>query len=226
MKIPATLCALAAIGFTAQLALADLPSTYTDPSQAMQLIQRAQQLPQSRSDEKVFYADGISHFDNFIPFSPFLKESAEPNKPTDRYTFHDGRISSVEILDQSGQVLESCVVWNNRAGAPVLTADRNKDGSYGIYEYAEYDSSGKIQKTYRFSGAFKLLLYSVFTYKDDVTSIQEYDSHSNPRMQTIYDHGDLFIVQNGKKDLVNHVDRQEEIRRLEKFGLKPLYPDY
>lgn len=221
-----TLCTFASIGFTAQLALADLPATYTDPSQAMQLIQRAQQLPQSRSDTKVFYATGISHFDGFIPFNPFLKEAAEPNKPSVRFTFHDGRISSAETLDQAGQLLESWVVWNNRAGAPVLTAYRNKDGSYGIYLYAEYDSSGKIQKTYSFNGSFKLLLYNVFSYGNELTSIQEYDSKSKPRMQTIYDHGDLYLVLDGQKQLPAHVDRNQEICRLEQFGLKPLYPVY
>lgn len=219
------LCALACIGFSTQLALADLPATYTDPSQAKQLIQSAMQLPQSQSDTKIFYGDGVAHFDSFIPFSPSMKESAEPNKITVRFTYHDGRISTAEMLNEAGRVTESFVVWNNSAGAPVVSACRNKDdGGYGWYMYGEYDSSGKIQKIYRFNESFELLNYQVFTYGDDVTTIQEYGYDSQPLIQTIYDHGDLYIVQNGEKRPAGRDDRKKEICRLEKFGLKPLYP--
>lgn len=220
-------CALAYIGFTTQLALADLPATYTDSSQAKQLIEGAMRLPQSQNATKIFYAAGISLFDGFIPVNPLLNESPVPHRSNVKFTFHDGRISSAEAINGAGQVTETWPVWNNVAGAPVLSAARDKDGSYGWYMYGEYDSSsGKIQKLYRFSQTFELLSYRVFSYQGDVTSIQDYASNSQPGSKTIYDHGDVYVVENGDKRLVNHVDRKKAIHELEKFGLKPLYPVY
>ena len=132
-------------------ALADLSATYTDPSQAKQLIQRAIQLPQSQNDTKIFYSDGIAHFDGLIPVSPSMKETREPNKYCNKYTYHDGRISSVEGIDETGATTGVYVVWNDGKGAPVLSVYRNKAGSYDWYMYAEYDLSGKIQKLYSYN---------------------------------------------------------------------------
>jgi hypothetical protein len=210
-----------------QPASAGLSATYTEPAQAKGLIQRTLQLPQSANATAVFYSSGISHFDSFIPCAFDMKETWDQSQSHWKFTYHDGRISRADYVDASGKVTESFVVWNNSSGAPVLSAYQNKDGNYDWYMYAEFDSSGKIQTLYRYNKWFELEFYDVFSYRDNVTSIQEYSRDSQPRMETIYEsNGDLFVVNNGEKRLVNHVDRKKAVCELVKFGLKPFYPNY
>jgi len=210
-----------------QPAAAQLAATYTEPAQAKLLIQRAMQLPQSDNATAVFYSVGISHFDSFIPCAFDMKTMWDQSGPHWKFTYHDGRLSRADYLDASGTVAESWVMWNNSTGAPVLSAFQDKDGHYGSYMYAEFDPSGKIQTLYRYNDSFELEYYDVFSYRDDATSIQEYSRDSQPRTETIYEsNSDVFVVDNGQKRLVNHVDRKKAVCELVKFGLKPFYPNY
>jgi len=218
---------LALVFIISQPAVAQLAATYSKPAQARLLIQRAMQSPQSDNATAIFYSGGISHFDSFIPFAFDLKTTWDQSRSHWKFTYHDGRISRADNVDGSGEVTESYVVWNNSAGAPVLSAYQNKDGHYDWYMYAEFDSSGKIQTLYHYGKAFELGSYDVYSYGDNATTIQEYTRDSQPRMETIYDsNGDLFLVDNGQKRLVNHVDRKKAVCELVKFGLKPFYPNY
>jgi hypothetical protein len=208
-------------------ARAGLSSTYTDAAQAKQLIMRAMQLPQSQNATAVFYSDGISHFDSFVPCAGDMKATWDMSKPHYQFTYHDGRISKAEYVNESGKVVSSFVMWNNSLGAPVLEGCLEANGTYQWYMYAEFDSSGKMQTIYRFNAAFELQFYDVFSYEDNVTSIKEFSSNSQLRSETLYAaNGDLFVVINGEKRLANHVDRKAAVCELVKFGLKPFYPSY
>ena len=218
---------LALVMIISQPAAAQLAATYTDPAQAKLLIQRAMQSPQSDKDTAIFYSGGISHFDSFIPFAYDLKTSWDQSRAHWKFTYNDGRISRADNVDGSGNVTESYLVWNNSTGAPVLSAYQNKDGGYDWYLYAEFDASGKIQTLYQFGKAFQLGNYDVYSYADNATTIQRYTSDSKLLTETIYDsNGDVFVVDNGQKRLVNHFDRKRAMCELVKFGLKPFYPNY
>jgi hypothetical protein len=185
-------------------------SIYWDPSRVKQLIEQTMQQPQNQNPTAVFYGTGISHIDGYIPYLSKLSETHDPNKPYMKYTYYDGRISTAENFDASGQVIECYAVWNNSMGAPVLGAYRNKAGVYDWYAYAEFDASGKIQTLYRFGSNFELGSYQVFSYQDgNKVSIKEYSR-------------DAKLL----SERVQGESRRREICSLVKYGLKPVYPSY
>lgn len=218
---------LALVMLISQPAAAQLAATYTDPAQAKLLIQQAMQSPQSDSDTAIFYSGDISHFDSFIPFAFDMKTNWDLSRRHMKFTYHDGRISRADAVDASGKIMDSYLVWNNSAGAPVLSAYQNKNGDYDWYIYAEYDASGKIQTLYHYGKTFKLGTYDVYSYGDNTTTIQGYTWDAKPRLETIYaSNGDVFLVDHGRKRLVNHIERKKAVCELVKFGLKPFYPNY
>lgn len=185
------------------------------------------QLPQSQNDTKIFYSDQITHFDGLIPYSIFLTETNLPNVYHYKFTYHDGRVSSAESFDATGAKAGAFVVWNNSAGAPVLGAFQNLNGGYNWFEYGEYDSSGKIQTIYRYNDSFELQSYKVFSYHDGVADILDYRADSQLQNGTVFENGTLYTLQNGQKIPARRViDRKQAICSLEKYGLKPFYPNY
>jgi hypothetical protein len=156
-----------------------------------------------------------------------MTPSWDQTGPHWKFTYHDGRIAKAESIGAGGEVRESYELCQNASGAPVLERFRNRYGNYDWYMYAEYDPTGKIHALYRFNGSFELSSFKLFSYPDNnVTTVKDYNRESRPTSETIYDNGAVFVVENREKRLVNHVDRQEEICRLTKFGLKPIYPSY
>lgn len=204
-----------------------LATDYRKLSEVKQLIEQTMRQPQPQPvSTAYYYSCCISHFDGFIPYEPGMSENYDQNKPHYKYTYQDGRVVKSEFFDDSGKSFGYYAVWNNSAGAPILSGYFGKDGLWAWYMYADYDSSGKIHNLYRFSADFELQCYYAFSYEGSSTRIQFLSKESKLVDETLYENGEVFSITNGEKKKVNNVDRDQSIRALVKFGLKPIYPGY
>lgn len=210
------------------VSLPALALDYGKPSKVRQLIQQIMRRPQPRPGSTAYYySSGIAHYDSFVPYAPDMTEEFDRSKPHHRYTYHDGRIAKCEFFEGRGKPSSYHAVWHSSAGAPILSAYFGKDGLPGWYMYAEYGSSGKIAMLYRFGSAFEFLFRQEFTYQGGTTRIRRFNrGDPKPATETLYEHGEIFLITNGVKKKVNNADREQEIRTPVKFGLKPIYPGF
>jgi hypothetical protein len=208
-------------------AFSGLATDYRNPAEVKQMIEEIMRQPQPQPVSVAsYYGCCISHFDGIIPYYPSMTEKYDQNKPHYKYTYHDGRIAKCEFFEVPGKVANSFPVWNNSAGAPVLSGYFREDGSCDWYVYAEYDSSGKIRVYYRFNASFELQYYEEFSYEGEATRMRRFSRESRPAGETLYENGEVFLIENGVKRKVNNANREQDIRSLVRFGLKPLYPGY
>lgn len=204
-----------------------LATDYQNPAAVKQLIEQIIRQPQPQPQSNaLYYSCCVSHFDGFIPTSYSLDTSYDKTNHHYRFTFQDGRVTKCEYVEESGKVSGTFVVWNNNAGAPVLTAACQENGDCSWYMYAEYDPSGKIHAIYRFNSSFELQYNQEFSYEGSATRIKEVRANSNSVTETLYENGEVFLIANGQKRKVNKGTREQSIRAPVKFGLKPLYPGY
>jgi hypothetical protein len=91
---------------------------------------------------------------------------------------------------------------------------------------AAYNPAGKIQTVYRFRNDFSLQRYTEFSYEGNSTHIKIFTSDARLLSETLSENDGVFVITHGEKRKVNNTSREQHIRDLVKFGLKPLYPGY
>lgn len=190
------------------------------------LLEEALSPPQKKADdEKVFYAPGVGHFDDFLPGAGDLSKD-QPRGRHHRMTYHDGRITLCECVDDAGAIDALQLIRYDRRGAPRATGFYAADGTAIWYKYAQYDQFGRLAMLYTFDKEFELRFFETFTYRGEALDICRRDPERKVQMETIYENGDLYLVMDDVKRKVNVIDRKDSIRGPTKFGLKPYYPGY
>jgi len=199
---------------------------FREPAVVKALIEESLKAPERKpADEKVFYARGVGHFDDFLPGNPDLSKE-QPATSYHRLTFHDGRIARSECVDETGTVVEYQVVRYDRRGAPRATGLFKQDGSAYWYKYAVYDQVGRVSTIYTFNESFELRFSEEFTYRGEAVDIRRADRDGKLQFLTIYEDGGIFLVFDDVKKRVNGGNRKDLIRAPMKHGLKPIYPGY
>lgn len=199
---------------------------YWEPSEVKPLVEELLQAEARKpAEERIFYAEGVGHFDGFLPGSAHLLKD-RPAKNHIRLTFHDGRIARCECLDAAGGMIGYEIIRNDRRGAPRLNGSFRPDGKANSYKYATYDPLGRVSAIYLFDEEFELRFFDEFHYRGKAVDIRRRDRDRVLQDETIYENGDVFLVTNDVKRKVNRGDRAVWICAPVKYGLKPLYPGY
>lgn len=199
---------------------------FWDPAAVKPLLEEALK-PTDRkpTDVKILYTRGVGHFDDFIPGSAHFDEQ-QPESSHHRFTFHYGRVTLCESIDDAGKLAGHQSVRYNRRGAPFATGMFDAAGPAAFYKYATYDGVGRLAQIYTFGPEFELRFFEEFDYRGEALDIRRMDRDRKLQFVTIYEAGGVFLVMDDMKRKVNEMDRDDAIRGPVKFGLKPYYPGY